>query len=53
LSGQTGAPYIIQTATNLTGSWIPVGTNILTGNAMTLTNVVASGTQFWRAIWLP
>jgi hypothetical protein len=53
LSGQPGAPYVIETATNLPGIWISVSTNTLTGNAITLTNLVTGGTHFWRAVWPP
>jgi hypothetical protein len=53
LSGQRGAPYILQSTTNLPGVWISVATNTLTGNPITLTNLISGGPHFWRAIWLP
>ena len=53
LSGQAGAPYVIQSTTNLAGAWISVATNTLTENTIALTNLVSGGTHFWRAVWVP
>jgi hypothetical protein len=50
LSGQTGAPYVLQTSTDLS-TWTPVSTNY----PGTITNTLPPGTQaqFWTAGWLP
>jgi alpha-L-arabinofuranosidase len=56
LQGQPGAPYVIQTSTNLVpANWLPVSTNRLAGNVLNLTNAIAPGAaqQFWRAVWQP
>jgi len=54
LQGQSGAPYVIESSTNLT-SWTIVSTNTLSGSMTTVTNTVspASPAQYWRAVWLP
>jgi alpha-N-arabinofuranosidase len=52
LQGSAGAPYVIQTSTDLL-VWAPVRTNTLVSGTMTLTNVIAPGPSqgFWRAVW--
>jgi hypothetical protein len=54
LQGQPGVRYYVQSSTNL-GTWSTVSTNILTGNALNLTNPVPAGVanSFWRAVWQP
>jgi hypothetical protein len=54
LQGQSGAPYIIESSTNL-ASWNVVSTNRLSGSMMMVTNTVsaAAPAQYWRAVWLP
>jgi len=52
LQGQTGVPYQIQVSTNLIG-WTSNATVILSNLAGNVTNAVASGVKFWRAVWLP
>jgi len=56
LQGQPGAPYVIQSATNLLGGiWTPIATNLLTGASTNITLPIAPGApkQFFRAVWLP
>ena len=53
LQGQTGAPYVLQTSTDLV-SWNPVSTNMLASSPMNVTNSFAPGSaRFWRAYWQP
>src|ERR1035438_5983942 len=54
VQGQAGVPYVIQTSSDLV-NWIPVSTNLLTGNVLNLTNAISSVSpqQFWRAVWQP
>ena len=52
LQGQPGTRYVIETATDLLG-WSSVSTNTLVGNTLTLTNTVATGPRYWRAVWMP
>ncbi len=52
LQGQTGAPYVIATSTDLV-SWSPVSTNMLNTSPMNVTNTVSASAQFWRAYWQP
>ena len=52
LQGQTGAPYVIETSSNL-ATWSPVSTNMLNTSPMTVTNTVSASAQFWRAYWKP
>jgi alpha-N-arabinofuranosidase len=53
LQGQTGAPYVIQTSTDLL-SWNPVSTNMLATSPMNVTNSFSPGSaRFWRAYWKP
>jgi hypothetical protein len=54
LTGEPGIPYVLQTSPDLV-NWTPVATNVLTANALTITNPVslAAGAQYWRAAWLP
>jgi hypothetical protein len=49
LSGQAGAPCIIQTSSDLV-HWFNVLTNTL---PVTNSLPVASAAQFWRAVWIP
>jgi hypothetical protein len=53
-AGQPGVPCVPQNSSNLC-NWTSVATDILTGNVLSITNTMASGTggQFWRATWLP
>jgi hypothetical protein len=55
LQGQSGAPYIIQSSTNLPGQWTSVSTNTLIGNSTNVSLSISPGqhTQFFRAIWQP
>ena len=56
LQGQAGTPYVIQSSTNvLSGAWVPVSTNRLSGGALTVTLPVSPGTpqQYYRAVWQP
>ncbi len=54
LAGQSGTPYVLQTSSNLL-TWSSVSTNLLTNNAIALTNTLATNktAQYWRAAWLP
>ncbi len=54
LQGQPGAPYVIQSSTNLT-TWAPVSTNTLVGSTLNITNLVSPGSprQFYRGVWQP
>ncbi|MGH7991259.1 MAG: hypothetical protein ACREDS_13845, partial [Limisphaerales bacterium] len=53
VQGQAEVSYVIQNSTDLV-NWIPVSTNLLTGNLLNLTNTVSSlPQQFWRAVWQP
>ncbi|HXD00771.1 MAG TPA: hypothetical protein VN048_15625, partial [Verrucomicrobiae bacterium] len=52
LQGQTGAPYVVETSSNL-ASWSPVSTNMLNTSPMTVTNTISASAQFWRAYWKP
>lgn len=52
LQGQPGIPYQLQTSANLQ-TWTSNATVTLTGTALTLTNQLAPGVAFWRAVWLP
>jgi hypothetical protein len=56
LQGSPGAPYVIQTSTDLTsGVWNAVSTNTLAASTLNLTNTLTPGTsqQYWRAVWQP
>jgi hypothetical protein len=56
LQGQFGAPYVIQSSTNLNSpTWTPVATNTLSGSTATISISVTPGTpaQFYRAVWQP
>jgi hypothetical protein len=56
LRGQSGAPYVIQTASNLVGGpWTPVSTNLLTGATTNITLSISAGAsrQFYRSVWMP
>ena len=54
LQGQPGAPYVIQTSSNLS-NWVSISTNLMTGSLLNLTNNIPPGTpqQFLRAVWQP
>jgi len=52
LAGQAGVPYQLQTSANLK-TWTSNATVTLTGTTTTVTNQLAPGTAFWRAVWLP
>ena len=54
LQGQSGAPYVIQSSTDM-ASWISVATNTLSGSTFNVTNTIDSGApvRFWRAVWVP
>ncbi|HSU53229.1 MAG TPA: hypothetical protein VLT36_04140, partial [Candidatus Dormibacteraeota bacterium] len=56
LQGESGASYIIQSASNVVGSiWTPIATNLLSGTSSNITVSVAPGAtrQFYRALWVP
>jgi hypothetical protein len=55
LQGQPGAPYVIQSTTNLTGRWTPVSTNTLSGSASNISIPISTSLpeQFYRAVWQP
>lgn len=54
ISGQSGASYILESATNLAEPvWIPESTNFLTAGSINVTSPVPAGIKFWRAVWLP
>ena len=54
LQGLSGVPYVIQMSTNLISTnWIAISTNTPSGGTLNLTNAMASGTQFYRAVWHP
>jgi hypothetical protein len=56
LQGQSGAPYVIQSATNLPGGiWTSIATNVLNGATTNITVSVAPGAskQFYRSVWQP
>ena len=52
LQGQAGVPYQIQTSTNLS-AWVSNSTVMLTNTTWNVTNTIAPGAKFWRAVWLP
>ena len=54
LQGQAGVPYIIQRSTDLV-AWTAVSTNILSGSAVDITNLLNQliPDQFLRAVWQP
>jgi hypothetical protein len=54
LGGEPGVSYVLQTSPDLF-NWTSVATNVLAGNALTITNPVAlaAEAQFWRAAWFP
>jgi hypothetical protein len=54
LSGQWGAPYVIQTSTDLV-NWTSISTNRLNIGYLNLPPFLAPGTnsQYWRAMWQP
>ena len=54
LQGQPGAPYVIESSSDLT-VWTPVATNTLTGTTVTITVPIstASASEFYRAVWQP
>jgi len=54
LSGQSGAPYVLQTSSNLF-TWTSVSTNFLATASVNITNTLAAGArdQYWRAVWEP
>jgi hypothetical protein len=54
LQGLSGVPYVIQVSTNLTSTnWIAISTNTPASGTFNLTNAMASGAQFYRAVWHP
>jgi alpha-N-arabinofuranosidase len=56
LQGQSGAPYVIQSATNVLGGiWTSIATNVLSGPTTNITVPVVPGApqQFYRSVWLP
>ncbi|MGP8198939.1 MAG: hypothetical protein ACLQU4_05485 [Limisphaerales bacterium] len=55
LQGQPGAPYVIQSTTNLAGRWTPVSTNTLSGSTSNITIPISTNLpqQFYRAVWQP
>jgi hypothetical protein len=52
LQGQSGVPYQIQTSTNL-AFWTSNSTVTLPNTTWILTNTIAAGPTFWRAVWFP
>jgi hypothetical protein len=54
LTGQSGAPYVLETSTNLT-VWTAVSTNFLQTASLSVTNAIPPGSpsQYWRAVWEP
>jgi len=54
LSGDIGAPYVIQTSTDL-AHWDSIATNFLASSPLEITNHLtpASEVQYWRAVWRP
>jgi alpha-N-arabinofuranosidase len=56
LRGQPGAPYAIQSASNVPGGvWTSIATNVLSGATTNITVSVVPGAsqQFYRSVWLP
>ena len=54
LLGDTGVPYIVQSATDL-ASWTPVSANTITSGGLNFTNTISPppSEKFWRALWRP
>jgi alpha-N-arabinofuranosidase len=52
LQGQNKVPYEILTSTNLT-TWTSNSVITLSGTNGMVTNTIANGARFWRAVWLP
>jgi len=54
VQGQPGAPYVIQSSTNL-ANWTSLATNLLTNASASLPLAVPPGatTLFFRAVWQP
>jgi hypothetical protein len=55
LQGQSGAPYVIQSTTNLAAGWTPVSTNTLAGDTTNISIAISTNLpqQFYRAVWRP
>jgi len=54
LLGQSGVPWVIQSATNLSSpNWIAESTNLLLGTSLMITNNPTGSEKFWRAVWWP
>jgi hypothetical protein len=56
LRGQSGAPYVIQSATNLlSGIWSSITTNVLSSATTNITVPIVTGApqEFYRSFWLP
>jgi hypothetical protein len=54
LRGLAGVPYVIQMSTNLTSTnWLVISTNTPATGTINLTNFMASGARFYRAVWRP
>ncbi len=54
LSGVSGVPYVVQSATNLASpTWMTESTNWLVGSSMNVTSPVPQGMKYWRTVWWP
>jgi hypothetical protein len=56
LQGQAGAPYVIQSSTNLNfRSWTAVSTDRLVGNTLAVNIPISASVpaQYYRAVWQP
>ncbi|HEU5396329.1 MAG TPA: alpha-L-arabinofuranosidase [Verrucomicrobiae bacterium] len=53
--GQKVVRYVLQEATDLSGSWNSIATNTLATDTWNFTNTISAGTsaRFWRAVWFP
>jgi hypothetical protein len=56
LQGQAGAPYVIQSSTNLNSrNWTAVSTNRLAGSTLVVNILISASVpaQYYRAVWQP